>query len=185
MRAGGGKQKGAQFERDVCEALSRWIDPGGTDTHYWRSAMSGGRATVRGRIGKKTESQSSDLSAITEKGMLLLKKFSIECKFVADLELVTAMVSARGKMAGFWEQVLNDARDHRKAPMMVAKQNMWPAFVFMRSIDADVLFGVKAMTRHLERARFCAFAGAPVSMMSFDDMLSEIYDVSNLKKISP
>lgn len=179
MRPGGGKQKGAGFERYVCEKFSRWIDPKGTDSHFWRSAMSGGRATVRGRQGKKTASQSSDLSAQTKEGLPLLKVFSIECKFVRDLNLVAALVSAKGPLADHWKQVSRDARQHDKHPMLVAKQNGWPPFLIMRVEDAYALFGA-SNSIDLELGRFCQF-GSNLALMFFEQAMEVKYQRAFLK----
>jgi len=46
MRKGGGKAKGASFERDICRRLSLWVSAGKQEDVFWRSAMSGGRSTV-------------------------------------------------------------------------------------------------------------------------------------------
>ena len=47
MRKGGGKEKGSSFERLVCKRMSMWLSKGERDDLFWRSAMSGGRATVQ------------------------------------------------------------------------------------------------------------------------------------------
>jgi hypothetical protein len=54
MRKGGGKQKGSQFERDVCRELSLWVSHGKQEDVYWRSAMSGGRSTVAALKGARS-----------------------------------------------------------------------------------------------------------------------------------
>src|SRR5215216_6431446 len=41
--------KGPQWEREVCRALSLWVTNGERVDVFWRSAMSGGRATVHNR----------------------------------------------------------------------------------------------------------------------------------------
>lgn len=123
MKSGGGKQKGASFEREICVALSKWITDGEEEDVFWRSAMSGGRATVALKKGKKLTSQSSDITATKAIGELLTKHFSIECKFYADLSLEPFFYGAKSGFRSFWQQVNEDAATFGKMPMLIAKQN--------------------------------------------------------------
>jgi hypothetical protein len=71
-------KKGAAFERFICPKLSLWW--AGRDDVFWRSAGSGARATVRGRKGKATAGQHSDMAAIDPIGGPLIDAFTIEMK---------------------------------------------------------------------------------------------------------
>lgn len=129
MRAGGGKSKGAAFERGVCVSLSRWLTQGTRDDIFWRSAMSGGRATVAfASKGKKLSAQSGDISCVDPLGGRFIKAFSVECKFYKDLEY-TGLLTGRGKLLDFWGQTQRDARTHGKLPILIARQNRMPAVV--------------------------------------------------------
>ncbi|MBM3120244.1 MAG: hypothetical protein FJ006_12010, partial [Chloroflexi bacterium] len=55
--------KGASFERDISRQLSLWWTHGERDDVFWRSSMSGGRATVRAKKGQKTAYQNGDITA--------------------------------------------------------------------------------------------------------------------------
>lgn len=123
MRKGGGKQKGAQFERQVCWDLSRYVDPDGDDTLFWRSAMSGGRATVQRRKGVKNTTQAGDITPIHSKGSWLTDLFVIECKFYKDLDLGPSILFKKGKLSQFWKEVRKKAKEQGKHPMLIAKQN--------------------------------------------------------------
>lgn len=122
-KGGMGKRKGAAFEREICYALSRFIDPTSTDTFFWRSAMSGGRATVQQRKGIKNLTQLGDLTCIHEKGAWFTELFVVECKHVANLDLIGSLLSGRGKLANFWKKHCQIARDSHRAPLIIAKQN--------------------------------------------------------------
>lgn len=74
------KGKGSAFERYVCRELSLWYTNGKRDDLFWRSAMSGGMATVRGRKGANTEGQHGDIAATTKAGQQLLAAVTIEVK---------------------------------------------------------------------------------------------------------
>ncbi len=75
MRPGGGHSKGASFERQVCRDLSLWLTEGKHDDCFWRSAMSGGRATVRFKKGRTSRSQAGDISPISGIGEKLTDLF--------------------------------------------------------------------------------------------------------------
>lgn len=131
MRTGGGKQKGASFERAVCKHLSLWISKGKRDDIYWRSAMSGGRATLaKGTRG----TQAGDISSIDSMGELLTNAFLIECKHYASLDLLPFVLNLRrGKLYKFWKHAFNDASAHGKYPMLIAKQNLMKPLVVTNS----------------------------------------------------
>lgn len=122
-KGGAGKRKGSAFERKVCEKLSRWIQPNTEETLFWRSAMSGGRATVRHARGKKDDTQSGDISCIHPEGAWLTEHFAIECKFYADLDIKSALLKNKGKLAKFWKEIRKVAKKHGKHPMLIAKEN--------------------------------------------------------------
>lgn len=130
MRAGGGKQKGAGFEREVCVALSQWLSKGKRKDLLWRSAMSGGRATLGLRKGEKYLSQGGDVSAIDPMGAVLTERFCIEIKFYKDLDL-TGLWFGRGALHNFWVKARDDARKYGKEPMLIAKQNRYDTLVLV------------------------------------------------------
>jgi hypothetical protein len=131
MKAGGGKAKGANFEREVCVKLSRWVSQGKKTDLYWRSAMSGGRATVIHRQGG-TNRQAGDITAVATEGHTLTDKWYIECKHVRDLNIDTFIVSGRGMLADFWRTANKEAIRHGKVPMLIARQNRFPTIVVTR-----------------------------------------------------
>jgi len=133
MRAGGGKQKGAQFERDVCVLLSKWVTNGKHEDVFWRSAMSGGRSTVAHGKGKRLAAQSGDISCIHHAGSYLSDRFFMECKFYRDLDY-RGLITGKGKLIEFWKQAQLEAKRYKKYPMMFAKQNKMPMTV---CLDAD------------------------------------------------
>jgi len=140
MRPGGGKGKGAAFERHVCHRLSYWLSGGRRTDLLWRSAMSGGRATVQLAQGKVNLSQSGDLSAISEGAYAFCEKNFIECKHYKDLQLGRSILLGRGGLAAFWRITRREAAKYGKAPVMVAKQNLYPAIVVVDP-DQDCFVG--------------------------------------------
>lgn len=129
MKKGGGKAKGASYERKVCMDLSRFIDPDDDETYYWRSAMSGGRATVRSRKGISTATQLGDITCVHPKGQWLTDLFVIECKFYKDLNIGTSLLFKKGNLYKFWKEVRRIAKKNNRYPMLIAKQNKSPGLV--------------------------------------------------------
>lgn len=142
MRPGGSKSKGASFERDVCKALSLWVSGGIREDVFWRSAMSGGRSTVAHAKGKKLSSQAGDLSCIHSVGQPFIESFVAECKFYSNLDY-TGLLTGKGKIVAFWEEVNLQANRYGKFPFMVAKQNRLNANVCLSKVGLRLL-GLKS-----------------------------------------
>lgn len=177
MRAGGGKAKGAAFERGVCEQLSRWVSHGKNDSCFWRSAMSGGRATVRHAKGKTADGHGGDITPTHSLGFPLCERFVIECKHVKDLNLRSAAIKGVGPLADFWHQVSMDAARVSKSPMLIARQNLFPTLLFLRSKDTLKDKSPFGMVSQFECARFYRLDGYRVSMFLFEEFLEGLpYD---------
>ena len=139
MRAGGSKQKGSAYERDICKKLSLWASSGKREDCFWRSAMSGGRSTIQIRKGKQNTSQAGDISSIDRIGAELIEQFCIECKHYKTLDLIPGIIHNRGALYSFWNKVVEDAFAIRKMPLLIAKQNRLPSLILMTEIGACTL----------------------------------------------
>lgn len=122
MKPGGSKRKGAQFERDICTKLSLWASNGQYKDWFWRSAMSGGRATVMAHEGM-SHTQTSDISPIHAEAFSFIDRYSVELKFVKNLRIDNLIKLGKEGLPSFWEQVKNDAKSTEKYPVLIAKQN--------------------------------------------------------------
>ena len=144
-----GKSKGSQFERTICVELSKWITNGEKIDCLWRSAMSGGRATVsKGKVR-----QGGDITAVAPEGHILADKFYIECKSYNKLGL-DCFIKGKGTLIDFWKIAQKEADKYKKYPALIFKQNNWPAvfvsssegcallkchyLVFLESVDLDM-----------------------------------------------
>lgn len=134
-----GKQKGSAFERDVCKSLSLWVSKGKQTDLFWRSAMSGGRATVGRKKGELLR-VAGDICAVTPEGHVLTDKYYIECKFYRDLDIDAFFTKSRGKLTQFWIECAEGARNYNKAPMLIAKQNLIPTLVLMNNHPNPIAF---------------------------------------------
>lgn len=129
MRPGGGKQKGASFERLVCVDFSLWISGGKRKDLFWRSAMSGGRATIsRGEVR-----QAGDISSVAAEGHVLTDSCYIECKHVRDLALPGFILNGTGLLARFWETALHESAKYGRLPLIIAKQNNMETLLITRT----------------------------------------------------
>lgn len=126
MQAGKGKLKGSRFERDVCRALSLWLSQGEREDVFWRSAMSGGRATIAMNKEMKLSAAAGDISTITALGERLLRHIYIECKSYNDLQMFSGVTKQTGFLWKFWNDTQKQAARYDKSPMLIAHQNVMP-----------------------------------------------------------
>jgi hypothetical protein len=124
MRKGGGKQKGAAFERLICKALSLWVTGGKRGDVFWRSAMSGGRATIYTDVR-----QCGDICAVAPEGAPLVERYFIECKAYRDLQIGSWVITDKGNLAQFWKETKDQAEIHHREPLLIFRQNGWPTMM--------------------------------------------------------
>lgn len=122
------KVKGGNFEREIAKALSLWITNGQREDVFWRSAMSGGRATIaQGKVR-----QCGDLCAVADEGWAFSQRWFVELKHVKKLALDQFMVKGTGPLANFWRITLREAKKYQREPMIIARQNGWPILVITK-----------------------------------------------------
>lgn len=138
MRKGGGKVKGASFERDICRQLSLWISKGTQEDVYWRSAMSGGRSTVAFAKGKRLAAQSGDMSCIHPIGEAFASTFFVEMKDYTDLNFI-GLLKGKGHLVEFWAEAVVQARNYNKLPMLIAHQARQPVIACVDSAGMLIL----------------------------------------------
>lgn len=112
--------KGSQFERDICKRLSLWWSSGNAfasprDDLFWRTAMSGGRATVRGRQGRETHGQYGDISATHPQGEELLKLVTIELKRGYSKDTFLDIIEKDNKGSVWWHFLKQARRGSQQA----------------------------------------------------------------------
>ena len=127
------KQKGAGFEREVCKKLSLWVTKGKLQDVFWRSAMSGGRATFHSRKGVDIR-QGGDITAVAPEGNEFASKWFVECKFVRDADLGNFLFKDIGITTRFWDKAVIEARRHFRDPMLIIKSHHYPIVVLVNHI---------------------------------------------------
>lgn len=138
MRKGGGKAKGASFERDICKNLSLWVSTGTAEDVFWRSAMSGGRSTVAAAKGKRLANQAGDISSVSPLGTGMVENFFMECKFYKDLNL-KGILTKTGALVTFWTTCKHESQRYQKLPLLIAKQNQLPVVVCLNQSGLEAL----------------------------------------------
>ena len=164
------RQKGQAFERETCEAMSKWLTRGKRTDLFWRSAMSGGRSTVKFKKGKQNVTQGGDLSALDPIGHAFLENFVIECKFYNDLDSASSLLRGYGRLLKFWRETNTDAKRCKKWPLLIAKQNRFPTLLVTNRAGADFL-GLSVMAGLQFRL---TKIGDNKFVVLFDEFLSEI-----------
>lgn len=125
MRQGASKAKGANFEREVCRELSEWVSTGKADDLFWRSSMSGGRATLGRKKGVIRENVTGDLVVVATTGLYaerarcLLAAVAVEAKHLATIGLRSLILANTGPL----RSALDQTAPTLKHPLVVARAN--------------------------------------------------------------
>ena len=138
MRTGGGKAKGSAFERSVCIDLSKWVSGGNARIDlFWRSALSGGRATVK----RGTVRQAGDITAVAPEGHVLTDNFYLECKHLKNISL-DGLIKGKGALINIWATTVMEALKYNRVPILIFRQNHWPT-IFCTNDSGVISFGVQ------------------------------------------
>lgn len=151
-----GKQKGAGFEREVCKQLSLWVSNGTNVDLYWRSAMSGGRATVQ----KGKVRQAGDITAVAPEGHILTDHFYLELKHYKKLS-IDCLIKGKGPLIDIWDTTLLEASKYNRIPALIYKQNNWPV-MFVTTVT-----GIE----RLQIVDWLVLAASGMNFVRFDQLL--------------
>lgn len=132
MKRGGGGKKGGEFERDVCKELSKAISGGLRKDLFWRTSMSGGRATLMRRAGQRNLSQMGDVSSLDSSSNWLTDRYMIECKHSKDTGLLPFLIHGGGKIANWVSTMEQQGHECQRRPLLVFRQNHMPILVLTR-----------------------------------------------------
>src|SRR5208282_1637383 len=101
-------------------ALSRWITHGTRADVLWRTAMSGGRATV---FKNHPEYRSGgDLTAVAQEGYAFCEEFYCEMKFLKSLNF-HGLIKDCGKLVLIWRDTVKQAQHYGRSPLLIAREN--------------------------------------------------------------
>lgn len=122
------KEKGNSFERKISKELSNWWTNNKSDSIFWRSDNSGGRATVRAKKGLKTSKSYGDITTIDNVGDPLLEMFCIELKkgYTSKISLLDIIEDniLQPLLIKFWEKNSIDTKlAEAKFPLLIFERN--------------------------------------------------------------
>jgi hypothetical protein len=146
MKSGQGSLKGGAFERLLCRRLSLWLSQGERSDLLWRSAMSGGRATLQLAKDEVNRAQSGDLTAIASAAYQFCDRTFIEAKHYRDLAIARGLLCDTGLLAKFWKTTVAAAARYDKIPLLIARQNRYP--IIAVTGDAAVFACPPVLTLH-------------------------------------
>lgn len=190
MKKGGSKRKGGKFERDMCKALSLWWTCNTRDDVFYRTASSGGRATVRAKSKKQTHGQYGDIQAVDPIGKPLMDLCVIECKDgypgQSVFDLLDEPQKQKPKFREFFEQCLDEQKQAKtpfwmlisrrkgKVPMVYIPYSMFRMLVRTTFAHIEEAFPVARFTiQALSRPRriFCTQLFAFIQLVRTKDII--------------
>lgn len=164
-----GKKKGTQFERTVCVKLSQWVSDGDKKDVFWRTAMSGGRATVHRKKGD-LHRQAGDICAVAPEGHVLTERYYFELKSYKSLQVAKFLMEGKGILAKFWVKTCEEAESYGRIPVLIAKQNRLPIMLITTPPDFSglcLMFPDDLVLRHS-----LSFANIPdCGVYQFEDVV--------------
>jgi len=127
--------KGSSYERDLSKKLSLWISDGEDDSWCWRTASSGGRATIRAKTNRKTSGAAGDIRATDPRAEWFFKLFSVEAKKGYASATIDSMIDSKQKVpmiVQFWEQACGSCNisDSLYPVVILAKDNRKELAIF-------------------------------------------------------
>lgn len=142
--------KGQDYERQICKQLSLWWSADWDvpdDNLCWRTANSGGRATVRRKAGKQDHRHCNDVAAIDERMAPFFRVVTVEVKrgynrsTVIDLIDRPAKAKSKQPQYGEWFAKLTVAVRQAGTPhwLLVHRRDRREALVFFSDELMDEL----------------------------------------------
>ena len=128
--------KGSQYERDVCYKLSEWWTGKKDSSVFWRTSMSGGRATVRQRKGKQTTGHYGDICVTHPSAEKLMRLVTIEVKRGYNKDSMFNLLDKQSnrKPSGFEEWLLQASKAAYLADseywMIIARRSQKQAMIY-------------------------------------------------------
>jgi len=138
MKKGTGSQKGSAFERDVACQLSLWwtqdLDKPRDDV-FWRTSVSGARATSRSKKQKKTAYDYGDITFRDPIGKPLIDCFLIECKRGYSYKTnALDFFESKSLLFNWIDKIIIDSKQAgRKNWLLILSRNRRQTIIFMNS----------------------------------------------------
>ena len=161
-----GGPKGARFERRICKELSLWVSNEEREDCFWRSSMSGGRATLHIKRGRKTaiSAQAGDITAIHKKGMLLSSLVVIDCKEYKSMKWHCLIYGNAGVVQPAWEKLGVESRRDHKSRLLVCTESHQP---IIACVDFHFIALLSASTKGCPKV-IAEFPQLEMAVLSWD-----------------
>lgn len=132
--------KGARYERTMCVRLSLWVTNLLRQDVFWRSAMSGGRAT-RFRKAHKGDlaAHAGDIVCNRPEGMHFRDIFCADMKFRNDFNIERVAYGHDGHITGDWVKLCEEAKNHKLIPILFCKRTRRGEFVVTTAEGLKIL----------------------------------------------
>ena len=106
--------KGSPYERTICKQLSLWWSGDEDQEVFWRTSMSGGRATIRAKQKLKTPNSYGDVGYLDTIGKPFIDKVLLELKrgYTKDISILDFLDKNRGEpiLLKWWNKAEKERR---------------------------------------------------------------------------
>jgi hypothetical protein len=145
VKPGRGKQKGSEFERNICRELSLWISDGRYKNVFRRNTFT--------QTGDLIVNPALKDEKIRELALKFLDMFNVECKSYKNIDLLAELDVGEGRrktteLESWWKQCCEDAVNSRKYSLLVIKRNRYKPYVV---IDFEILLVLDKWFNILDR----------------------------------
>ena len=140
MRKGGGKDKGADYERECARELSKWFTYGNNTEGFWRSGGSGSMGTRRAAKGEADIGPHvGDIVSVAEDTAAFTGQFCVECKRVKTFGWKNVMhLRWSSWLEEFWDQALRQAIQPHRYPFLMAREDRGEEIIGMQRLIFDL-----------------------------------------------
>lgn len=125
MRKGGGKDKGANHEREIGRKLSLWLSKGERVDLFTRNVLSGGSYTRQGT------GIPGDLAASHPLAYAFLLLFEVEAKHWHEIEADKILWTGKGELLKVIDKLEDQATSANRFYMLIARQNYRPDLLML------------------------------------------------------
>lgn len=87
--------------------------------------------------GRASRAQAGDLSPISSQGEMLTDLFLFECKHYRDLQMIGLYLNLKTGICAHWQKAREQAAQHNRWPVLIAKQNRTPTFMLLTKPGVD------------------------------------------------
>lgn len=135
-RPGRGREKGNNYERQMCKRVSLWVSDGVTDELVWRTDASGSRATNRQRLGHDTRKyEFGDMKPTGEEARPLFEYLCWELRSRARFEMFTVFGSGKEdpklSLLSSWAKACAEADCSSRRPVLITHANGRPDIIWV------------------------------------------------------